>query len=69
MGPASTLPFCNHAHPSVPPGVSGNPQLLSVSLLLSFQESYTRAITQYWPCGPGLSHSASLEGLLRGVTL
>ena len=69
MGPPSTLPFCNHAHPNVPPGVSGNPQPLSVSLLLSFQEHYTRGTTQYWPCRTGFSPSASLEGLPRGVAM
>lgn len=51
-----------------PTGISGNPQLLSVSSLLSFQERYTHGVTQYWPCGTGFSHSASLEGLPRGVT-
>lgn len=65
--PPSTLPFCDHARPC-PTGISGNPQLLSISSVLSFQERYTRGITQYWPCGTGFSHSASLEGLPRGVT-
>lgn len=56
-------PSATHGRP-MPTGISGNPQLLSVSSLLSFPRTLHMGHTVQ-PCGTGFSHSASLEGLPR----